>query len=135
MTRRTSPVDVPVDVITTPALQNGVAEPVAPTTAGQTVGAAAMTRGRIWGVRAFKHNAATPKVGQTGGSVVVVLYKDSGYTEELFAQTLDFTTRSTVTVNFNSAIRCFEQPYFQVTGDANSAGDFLDITLEVEAMG
>ena len=136
MTRRVSPVDVPVDVYTSPALQNGVAEPAAPNPdAGVTVGSTALSRGRVWGVRGFKHNGASPKVGQTGGEVIVVLYKDSGYTEELFRQTLDFTSAPTASAQFTSAIRAFEQPFYQLTGDATSAGDICDVTLDVEAMG
>ena len=136
MALKTIPLDIQPDVLTSEILTDAPdVVPVAPATMGLLLGTAALAKGRIWGVRAFKHDAATPKVGQTGGNVTVVLFKDVGYTEELFRQTLDFTSAATVTVQFASAIRCFEQPFFQLQGDATSAGDYVDVTLDVEAMG
>lgn len=127
---RTKPIDVPVDTYTSPQLTSGA---LPASGAGLTVGGGALTRGRIWGLRGFLHNNATPKVGQTGGTVTVVLYRDVGLTEELAAVTLDFTSRSSDSTQFSSAIRFFAQPFVKVTGVGAAVGDYLDVTVDVEA--
>jgi hypothetical protein len=136
MSLSSRPARVRPDLLTTIALLSGSPVPVGSGTGitkGRgggvpTAASTAVTKAQLAGLRAFKHDNADPKVGQTGGEVVVVVYKDSGLTEELTAVTFDFSTRSTDSATFTQPIDMWEQAFIQSTGDATSVGDFLDIT-------